>query len=114
MLKKKEELTVTTEANSFGKTKMYLSHLKDFPGINQKLRMYAQVDLLPGESVEYHMHIDECEIYYILSGKGLYNDNGQTVEVLPGAVTYTPSGEGHGIKNIGEETLSFMALILLD
>ena len=42
------------------------------------------------------------------------NDNGTEIQALPGMVTFMPSGQGHGIKNTGEEMLSFIALILLD
>jgi mannose-6-phosphate isomerase-like protein (cupin superfamily) len=35
-------------------------------------------------------------------------------EVLPGTVTFTPSGESHGIKNTENEMLEFIALIIRD
>lgn len=70
--------------------------------------------LKAGEEVEFHIHEGESESYYILSGKGLYNDNGELTEVAQGVVTYTPSGSGHGIKNISDENLEFIALIILD
>ncbi len=34
--------------------------------------------------------------------------------MIPGTVTYTPSGSGHGIKNTGSDMLTFIALIILD
>ena len=114
MIKNKEQITVTTEENAKGETKMYLSNLCDFDGKNQRLRMYARAQLKPGEMVEFHVHEGECEYYYILSGKGLYDDNGQKISVEEGTVTFTPSGSGHGIKNTGTEMLEFMALVIVD
>lgn len=114
MIKTKEEIKITTESNSEGAVKMYLSDLADFAGKNPKLRTFALAQLKSGEEVEFHVHEGECESYYIISGKGLYNDNGEEIEVLPGTVTFTPSGSGHGIKNIGSEMLEFIALIILD
>ena len=111
---KKEDLKITTEANKNGEAKLFLSNLADFEGNNPKLKMFALAELKPGEEVEYHTHICESESYYIISGKGLYNDNGDEYEVLPGTVTFTPSGSGHGITNIGNEMLTFIALIILD
>jgi len=64
--------------------------------------------------VGYHVHHNECELYYILSGKGLYSDNGIMRGVYEGDVTYTPSGEGHSLENIGDDVLEFMALIVKD
>lgn len=114
MIKTKEQITINTEENAKGETKMYLADLKDFEGKNPRLRMYSHVSLKPGEMVEFHVHEGECEYYYILSGHGLYDDNGTKVEVSEGTITFTPSGEGHGIENTGDELLEFMALVILD
>ena len=112
MIKRKENIPVTTENNGEGKVKMYLSNLRDFEKAPDKLRMYALARLLPGEEVEFHIHEGECEFYYLLSGKAVYDDNGSKVEIEAGDVTFTPSGNGHGIKNIGTEPLEFMALVV--
>ena len=114
MIKTKEELIINTESNKDGEVKLFLSNLADFKEKNLKLRTFALAELKPGEEVEYHIHTGESESYYISSGKGIYNDNGEIKDVLPGTVTFTPSGSGHGIKNNGDEMLSFIALILLD
>lgn len=76
--------------------------------------LYAKVSLEPGCSLGYHEHHGESETYYILSGKGAYNDNGAIFEVKPGDVTFTASGSGHGLENTGKETLVFMALIIIN
>ena len=112
MIKRIDEIKVTTEGNKGGKVKMFLSDLRDFNGLNEKVSLYALIRLLPGEEVEFHVHTGETEIYYILSGKALYDDNGEKLELDAGDVTFTPDGSGHGIKNIGQETLRFMALVV--
>lgn len=112
MIKNKENIAVTTENNSEEKVKMYLHNLSDFDGVGEKLKMYAHAKLLPGEEVEFHVHDGESEIYYVLSGNALYDDNGTKVKIGAGDVTFTPSGSGHGIANIGKETLEFMALVV--
>lgn len=112
MIKTKDEIRVKTENNCEEKVKMYLHDLCDFEGKGEKLRMYALARLLPGEEVEFHIHEGESEIYYVLSGKALYDDNGTKVEIGVGTATFTPSGSGHGIANIGDETLEFMALVV--
>ena len=114
MIKTKEQQKIRTENNEKGEAKLFLSDLSDFEGKNEKVRMFSLAELKPGEEVEYHIHTGEFESYYILSGKGLYSDNGEALEVLPGTVTFTPSGSGHGIKNIGDEMLKFIALIVKD
>lgn len=114
MLKIKEQLIKTTESNLSGDIKLYLSNLADFDTKNPKLGTFAFAQLKPGEEVELHKHEGECEYYYIISGTGIYNDNGCTTEINPGTVTYTPSGSSHGIKNIGNGFLEFIALIIKD
>ena len=114
MIKTKEEIKVTTEENAAGEVKMYLNHLNCFDGWNEKNRMFALVELKAGEEVEFHTHENEFESYYILEGKALYTDHDKTFEIAPGTVTFTPSGKGHGIINIGDDMLKFIALIIKD
>ena len=114
MIKTKNELKITSETNANGVETLFLSDLSDFEGKNSKLRMFSLAELEPGGKVEFHVHEGEFESYYIISGKGMYNDNGVETEVLPGTVTFTPSGSGHGLKNHGSEKLSFIALIIKD
>lgn len=82
--------------------------------LNGKCGMFAQLTVEKGGSIGYHIHKGESETYYILSGQGLYNDNGQEREVGPGDVTFTPNGSGHGIVNTGDGDLVFMGLIIYD
>ena len=114
MYQYKNEQTITTEQNEQGIDKLLISNLTNFAGKNPKLRTFALAQLKPGEEVGFHIHEGECEYYYILSGKGVYNDNGTDIEAVPGLVTFTPAGTGHGIKNTGEEMLEFIALIILE
>ena len=65
-------------------------------------RMYSQAD------------IERLEFYYILRGRGEYNDNGTLVELGPGDVSFTAPGEGHGILCVGDEPLEYIALILFE
>lgn len=113
-IKKIEELTAKTVLNNEGKEKMIKTSLADFEGWDPKARLFSIIQVRPGEEVEYHKHIGENETYFILSGQGSYNDNGTKVEIGPGMVTFTPSGESHGIKNTGDEDLVFIALIVVE
>ena len=114
MYKTKEQLKTVTRLNYEGKERMFLTNLADFDAKNEKIKTFAYAQLKPGEQVGFHVHEGESEMYYIISGKGIYTDNDKDVEISAGAVTHTVSGEGHALKNTGDEMLEFIALILLD
>lgn len=114
MYKKIEELKTETKFNNMGKEKMFKTNLTDFDAWDPKVRLFSLVQLKPGEEVEFHTHIGENETFFILSGKGIYNDNGTKIDAIPGMVTFCPSGEGHAIKNTGDEMLAFIALIVVE
>ena len=114
MYKKIKDLKTETKFNNEGKEKMFKTNLADFAEWNQRARVFALVQLKPGEEVEYHMHVGESETFFFLSGQGVYNDNGNKTEVSPGMVALTPSGHGHSVKNTGDEMLVFIALIVVD
>ncbi|SRR5574344_2035722 len=83
--------------------------LEDF---QEKGRLFKHCTLKPGCSVGEHTHKGDFEVYYILKGEGLYNDNGTMTTVKPGDVALCPAGESHMIENNGTEDLEFIALIL--
>lgn len=95
-----------------GKGHVLISHLLDQNQLNGKCGLYARVTLEPGCSLGYHEHHGESETYYILSGRGIYSDNGKLRLVQAGDVTFTPDKEGHALTNTEEENLEFMALII--
>lgn len=79
-----------------------------------KRRMFKKNTLNKGCGVGYHIHKGDAEFYYILSGEGEYNDNGNITTVRTGDLTYTGPGEGHSLINYKDEPLSFIALILYE
>lgn len=77
-------------------------------------RVFAHTTVYPGSEIGYHVHQKESETYYILSGTAQYNDNGKEVTLVAGDVAFTGTGEGHGIKAVGQEPVEMVALILYD
>lgn len=112
MIKTREMQTQTEEYNKDGKRAFTLYNLKEFEGINDKIRQFSYVVLDVGEEVPFHEHHGNAENYYIISGEGVYNDNGKEIPINAGTVTFTPSGEGHALKNTGTEPMTFIALVL--
>ena len=86
--------------------------LLDEAAMGKAGRLFAKVVVKPSCEVGHHEHHGEVEAYYILSGTGMYDDNGKAIAVQPGDVLFCPDGNGHGIKNTGTEDLVFIALIV--
>ncbi len=80
--------------------------------LNDKGRVFAHTTVAPHSGIGYHVHNGDTEIYYVLSGKARYNDNGTLTTIEAGDVTFTPSGTGHGIENDSDEPLDIIALII--
>jgi mannose-6-phosphate isomerase-like protein (cupin superfamily) len=114
MIRRNEEKTVVVREKPFGGEGQVTirSLLNDEDEMYRKGRVFAHTTIQPGCSIGYHVHNGESETYYILSGTAEFNDNGTMKTVLAGDVTFTPDGQGHGIKNIGAGPLDLIALIL--
>ena len=95
-----------------GNGHVIIKEILDAEQLNGKCGLYAQVTLEPGCSLGYHEHHGETESYFILSGHGMYDDNGKAYPAEPGDLFLCKDGDGHGLKNTGTEELTFMALIL--
>ncbi len=54
-----------------------------------------------------HSHEQE-QCYYIISGTGLMIIDDQTKEVKEGDAVFIPSNSIHGIKNIGNDRLTYL------
>ena len=80
--------------------------------LNQKGRLFGKIRLEPGVSIGYHVHEGESELFYIMSGTAVYNDNGKEYEVSAGDTTIVTSGNGHGISNRFDSPVDLVALIV--
>lgn len=74
--------------------------------------MFNRIVLEEGCEVGWHQHVGDNEVYYILEGKGLYNDNGTEIPVEVGDSMYCKDGCWHSLSNTEKEDLVFIALIL--
>ncbi|BDD86188.1 cupin domain-containing protein [Desulfofustis limnaeus] len=71
------------------------------------------ISIIPeGGSIGYHQHVGDFEIYYILHGKALVNDNGAEAVLTVGDMMKCDEGGFHSIENIGDCELRYVALIL--
>lgn len=116
MVRRNDEKTVERKPAPFnGVGEITVRSLLNGPEeLSQKGRVFAHTTVYPGSALGYHVHEKESETYYILSGRGLFNDNGDIAEVGVGDVTYTGSGKGHSIEALGDTPIEMIALILYE
>lgn len=113
MIKQAQERPVTVnERMRGGNGSVIIEHIADKDALYGKGRLYARIVLQPGCSIGYHTHENETEIFYILKGAAVYDDNGAKSVLSPGDVTHTPGGSGHSIANEGDENVELIALIV--
>ena len=113
MIRRAEERTVVVKKMFDGAGEAKLAFiLNGAEEMYGKGRVFSICTLKPGCEIGWHVHHGDGETYCILSGRGEYSDNGTPVTVGPGDVTFVDDGEGHSLKNIGEEDLVAVALIL--
>ncbi|HVZ58083.1 MAG TPA: cupin domain-containing protein [Chitinophagaceae bacterium] len=86
-----------------GKTTVYpfFSQVRDF-----KMAFRKRV-LHPGSAIGYHLQQTD-EVYYILSGQGEMNMNGQILRLKAGDALLTRAGSSHGLRPVGRDDLSLI------
>ncbi len=115
MIRYKENCEIVKNVNMRGGDgTVLLRHLLNKDEFNEKGRLFAQITVAPNCSVGYHEHHGETEIYTVISGSGIFNDNGNDYTVTAGDVLITKSGQGHGIACSGNVPLELIALIIYD
>ena len=81
----------------------------------EKMRIFSTISLMPGDSIGYHVHEGETELFYFVKGSCKVNDNhGEEAVLTAGDVLSTPSGHGHSVENVGDDEVLMVAVIVLD
>lgn len=73
--------------------------LEDPP--NSSFRYVRDLILDPGSSIGDHPHVDDDEVYFIVSGSGVIHVDGERHDVGPGSAILTRSGSHHALVNTG-------------
>jgi lysophospholipase L1-like esterase/mannose-6-phosphate isomerase-like protein (cupin superfamily) len=80
------------------------SFFADAPGMSFVLRKRV---LQPGAGIGLHQHHKD-EVYYVMSGRGLYALDGKQYEVGPGDALLTRAGSTHAIQQTGSAPLEIL------
>ncbi len=96
-----------------GKGEVQIQHLVDKQLMEGKARLFAKISVKPNSSIGFHRHDNEFEIFYILSGEGLFHEDDKIVPVKAGDICLTQSSHSHSIENTSSGDLEFLAVIIL-
>lgn len=114
MIRKAEEMKKTYREQMFeGEKTTELLHLVDKEELNHA-RLFSIITVPVGGSIGSHVHNNETEYFYILSGEGTADEGDGPKPVGPGDVIITGNGQQHNMVNTGNVPFAFIALIILD
>ncbi|MDO4987919.1 MAG: cupin domain-containing protein [Synergistes sp.] len=81
------------------------------PDTNGAFTMATRLELAPGATISYHKHATNEEVYFIMSGEGLYTEDGETVTVKAGDIMLCRKGHSHSLDNTSNIPLVVCAAI---
>ena len=112
MIRRKDELNVVQMEGLKGGTGVTeLRHILAAEELGKTGRLFAHMVVHPGDSIGYHKHEGEYEVYYILDGTATLTQDGEVYELHSGDVAICPPGSSHGVENCSDKDLHFMAAI---
>ena len=106
--------TVTRERPRGGSGKMDVLDIVPAQMLPAKSRLFSIMSLGKGCGIGAHDHATETEIYYVLEGEGVLDDNGTQLPFKKGDCSVCGGGAYHAIRNERDETLRVLAVIILD
>lgn len=113
MYTRKADQSITYMENAFGgKGKIENRNFLEIEDAAGSGRKFSIVTIQPGDSLGYHAHNGEFEIYYILKGTAAIVDNGEEYLLYEGDMMQCKSGSSHSIANNSDAPVELLALIL--
>lgn len=113
MIRRKGAYSVSLRENMRGgRGTVRIEHFWTKEELRSKARLCARLILEPGTSIGFHEHVDEEEVFVVLSGSGRLTDAGAEDLVHAGDTILTGAGAGHAIEAVGTEALELFAVIV--
>lgn len=99
------EKEVDFETVDWGRTKVLVGRSAP-EGRGQTEKVLVKItEYLPGYVHEMHVHPEQDEIIFVLSGQGISETEEGRAEIGPGDVVHVPAGTKHATLNPGEVPL---------
>lgn len=78
------------------------------PGEIKNLTSFGEAKFKPGQSTSPHIHDNMDEVFFILSGKGVFHTQKTSIEVKKGDCVSIPAKESHWQSNPFDEPLELL------
>lgn len=113
MVKRKADMKETVRvAMRGGDGQAVITDILDKGEYKGGARLVGVITLEKDCSIGAHVHENEEEIFYVLEGTAVYDDNGETVVLNEGDSCVCLGSQSHSIANRSEKTLKVFAVIL--
>lgn len=113
MIRKSPEMEVETRENmKGGQGKVAIQHFFKQAEFTSKTRLCSRLVLPAGASIGMHRHEKEDELFYVLKGTGILDDNGARTRISEGDAILTGGGDGHAVINDSRDDLELVAVIM--
>ncbi len=114
MIRRKEECKVEVrEAMKGGPGSVVQTSFASKEELLNKARLFGNLHLEPNCGIGVHTHEGESELFYIVNGTVVYNDDGVEHELHAGDLAVVEPGHSHGVSNRSDAPADLVALIVL-
>jgi quercetin dioxygenase-like cupin family protein len=114
VIKSGEMKSEAREGMRGGSGSVLLTHIATGGQLPQKCRLFSVITLEKGCGIGAHAHSGETELYYVLQGEGVLDDNGEKKPFRKGDCNVCGGGATHAIENEKDEPLVLVAAIVLE
>lgn len=77
--------------------------------VNPALSLHVS-EIRAGGEIALHHHDDRSETFYITGGTAIATMGDEEIEISTGACGHAPVGVPHGMRNIGDEPVTLVAI----
>ena len=113
IIQQEDFIKKTVENARGGEGSVEFCHVVQGEDLPDNSSLCARVNLGPGDSVGYHIHEKDAEMYLVIEGELEADDNHEQVKTLrPGDVMITGGGKGHSLSNRTDKPAAIWAIIV--
>ncbi len=102
------------EAMRGGPGRVDIRHIVGADNLPAKSRLFSLITLEKNCGIGPHAHSAETEIFYVLEGEGVLDDNGEIKPFVKGDANVCGGGATHAVTNEKDEPLLMIAVIIRD